>query len=208
MRLSSADTGKRPDEAQESRAEGPGEQWRPVVGFEGYYEVSDQGRVRSLDRVVVEKGGMRRMRPGRIMKPVARATGHLCINLMVKGKIQCFRVHRLVLEAFGGPCPEGMECRHLNGNPQDNRPENLAWGTRRENQHDRWTHGTHNRGERHGLSKITEAQALAIREARASGEKLKDIAARFDVSSATVSMVARGLRWGHTMGRATDEETA
>lgn len=178
---------EQPDEAEE---------WRPVVGWEDYYEVSNLGRVRSLERLVVDRRGSRRVMPGRVRKQVPQVTGHLTVLLSGTTRYLA-RVHRLVAEAFNGPCPDGMECRHLDGDPQNNRPGNLQWGTRLENQHDRWAHGTHNKGERHGMSKLTDGQVQEMRELRAGGMKLAALAERFHVGMATVSNVCSGKRWQH-----------
>lgn len=110
----------------------PGEEWRPVVGWEGYYEVSNQGRVKSLPRITA--GGTRIM--GRLRQPAMQGRGnpYWQIHLMRDG-VPWYRVavHRLVLESFIGPCPEGMEACHLNGNGFDNRIENLRWDTHEAN---------------------------------------------------------------------------
>ena len=119
------------------------EMWRPVVGFEDCYEVSDQGRVRSLDRMIGAPHG-RRWHTGRILAPGAKSRGHLFVNLSVDGK-RCVRlVHLLVLQTFVGPRPDGMEGCHNNGDPSDNRLVNLRWDTKSENTKDRVRHGTHN----------------------------------------------------------------
>lgn len=119
--------------------------WRPVVGFEGCYEVSDHGQVRSLDRTIVthtKHGEVRRRLAGKIMKQHLGAA-YLEVTLSRGNEKTLARPHRLVLEAFVGPCPEGMETRHFNGNPLDNRLENLLWGTPVENASDCTRHGTH-----------------------------------------------------------------
>lgn len=76
----------------------------------------------------------------RALTPALMPTGHLRVCLSLPGGQQCHYVHRLVLQAFVGPCPDGLECRHLNGDPTDNRVENLAWGTPSENRQDMWKH--------------------------------------------------------------------
>ena len=123
------------------------EEWRPVVGYEQFYEVSNLGRVRSLPRTVTIRGGGTSRRDGRIRKLTTHPRGHLIVSLRAPGqKMFCAKVHRLVLEAFVGPCPDGMECCHNNGDPADNRVENLRWGTHTENIHDRRRHHTNRNG--------------------------------------------------------------
>lgn len=115
------------------------ENWRPVVGYEGLYEVSDHGRVRGVDRVL--KDG-RRWR-GKMMRQITNHNGHKRVMLAKDGVSKYFWVHRLVLEAFQGPCPEGFDACHNNADPGDNRPENLRWDSRSENALDRVRHGNH-----------------------------------------------------------------
>lgn len=118
------------------------EEWRPVSGYEGAYEVSSEGRARSLDRVSSGKS----LR-GRVLKPGPGSSGlYLLVNLCRNGKPRTASIHRLVNEAFNGPAPEGRNVtRHLNGDSRDNRPVNLAWGTVAENIRDTRDHGTNSR---------------------------------------------------------------
>jgi hypothetical protein len=116
------------------------EQWRPVVGYEGSYEVSDFGNVRSLNRIT-DRGRQWR---GRLMSPAPMGpSGYLIVTLWRDGSQRTHLVHRLVLSAFVGPAPEGAEGLHGIGGPADNRLSNLAWGTHSENQFDQVAHGTH-----------------------------------------------------------------
>jgi hypothetical protein len=119
------------------------ETWRPVAGHEGLYEVSDLGRVKSVKRTLAidshNKGGRRAVRE-RILKP---AVGRYCtVGLGKNGVTQHRAVHTLVLEAFVGPCPIGMQARHFPRDTTNNRLDNLSWGTATQNQADRFTHGT------------------------------------------------------------------
>lgn len=120
------------------------EVWKPVVGYEGLYEVSDQGNVRSLFRAGVARNGTNYWSKGRMMKPSPDKWGHLQVGLNNNTSPKVRRVHNLVMEAFVGPRPEGMETRHLNGIPSDNRLSNLTYGTRSENRMDMVKHGVHN----------------------------------------------------------------
>ncbi|UJL29943.1 HNH endonuclease [Mycolicibacterium vanbaalenii] len=124
------------------------EQWRPIPGFEGYLEVSDQGRVRSLDRMTYvskSRGGNPywRRHKGRILDQMTHPRGgYKYITLSGGGKVRPnAKVHHLVLEAFVGPRPSGMECCHANDTPDDNRLVNLRWGTREDNEADKAANG-------------------------------------------------------------------
>ena len=109
------------------------------------------------------------------------------------------RVHRLVLETFVGPCPEGMECRHLNGIRTDNHLDNLCWGTRSENFQDSVRLGVINRkGEKGHNVKLKEHQVKVIRYLRDVAKfSLKDIAWQFDVSLSAISEICSGRNWKH-----------
>ena len=114
------------------------EEWRAVVGFEGSYEVSNLGRVRSLDRMLPWKRTLRtgtvvdclRRHAGRILVPQAKEAGHLWVQL---GRGEQVYVHHLVLEAFVGPAPAGTVCCHWDDVPAHNNLKNLRWDTRSAN---------------------------------------------------------------------------
>ena len=110
------------------------ERWLPVVGYEGLYEVSDLGGVR---RVVADDA------EPYVLKASANKKGHLHVSLSRDGERKDFLVHRLVLIAFVGPCPEGMEACHNDGRPANNVVSNLRWDTQSANTFDRVKHGTH-----------------------------------------------------------------
>lgn len=116
------------------------ETWLPVVGWEGLYEVSDQGRVRSLPREVAF-GERTRVVPSRILKPGRDVHGKLYVNLSNGSLRRVQRVHRLVLEAFVGPRPEGMEGCHFDDDNENNRLSNLRWDTHSGNMRDKVRNG-------------------------------------------------------------------
>jgi len=113
------------------------EEWRPVLGYEGAYAVSSRGRVLSLPRI----SSGRTIRGG-ILRTYLDRHGYLTVHLAMPGLRKRFFVHRLVCGAWWGPCPQGMECRHLDGNPPNLAPSNLTWGTHLENILDKVRHGT------------------------------------------------------------------
>lgn len=116
----------------------PPEVWKPIPGYQGLYDISDQGRVRSWK---THHG-----RPGpRVLTVGRRKNGGLYLGLTLHGpdKSRYWRVHQLVMLAFAGPCPPGLEVRHLDGDHEHNARTNLAYGTRGQNEHDKVAHGTH-----------------------------------------------------------------
>jgi hypothetical protein len=120
------------------------EQWRPIPGWEGLYSVSDQGRVRSERRTVTRTDGIRRVCPEKILKSINSSDGRLHVSLCDRPKrVVTKRIHQLVLLAFVGPCPEGMEVLHWDDNSANNRLSNLRYGTRSENQFDSVRNGRH-----------------------------------------------------------------
>lgn len=119
------------------------ERWLPVVGYEGLYEVSNMGRVRGVDRLEVTKAGYTRQRRGKVRSLKQNRDGYMVVMLSREGKRRTVKVHRLVLEAFVGPCPEGHEACHYNDDPADNRLQNLRWDTRSENLLDQVRNGIH-----------------------------------------------------------------
>lgn len=110
------------------------ERWLPVVGWEGLYEVSDLGRVRSLPRKHTR---------GRIRKLQIGKNGYWSVALSLNEIRKTYTLHRLMAEAFLGPRPEGQEVRHLDDNRLNCNLSNLAYGTRTENNLDRVRNGIH-----------------------------------------------------------------
>jgi hypothetical protein len=168
------------------------ERWRPVVGWEGLYSVSDHGRVR-------KDSSTGTYRAGRIMKPSPGQYGHLRVGLTRGGRQFRYGVHVLVLTAFRGPAPPGHMGRHFpDRDPANNRLDNLHWGTAKENQNDRVFHGTHVRGERQWRAKLTAAAVAKIR-ALLAGRKhtQREIGQMFGVCNVAISLIKRGKNWKH-----------
>jgi len=138
------------------------EQWAPANGYEGVYEVSTYGRVRSLDRLIVSVTGQKYMLPGVMLKLQLDKRGYYWVSFSLHSRIKRKYVHQLVLDTFVRPKRPGEEGRHLNGCPTDNRLNNLAWGTKAENIADAKAHGTFPVLERRPGAKLTRAQVRAI----------------------------------------------
>ena len=173
--------------------------WKAIPGYEGYYEVSDLGRVRSLDREIVYSNGAKHFYKGTILHLSDHEHGYKIVSLCDGYQITC-SVHELVLMTFIGlRPPDKPHSRHLNGDPSDNRLENLAWGTVKENSDDRVGHGTNisPKGENHGNAKLTDENVISIRKLLSEGAKGKMLAEEFGVSKTTISEIKHKKVWRH-----------
>lgn len=153
------------------------------------YGVSPDGRVWTC-----KNGKWGRSDQWRELRQISDANGYLHVGLRRDGRTHVVRVHRLVLEAFVGPCPDGMVTRHLNGVRDDNCIENLAWGTYGENAQDTAVHGRSTQGERNATAKLTEDDVRAIRSSQASAAKL---ASSYGVTQSTIYSVKSYSTWRH-----------
>lgn len=166
------------------------ERWAPVVGAEGFYEVSDHGRVR---RAVPGRGTF----VGKIMLPRVCRKGYVRVALTVRSARRDAQVHRLVLESFVGPAPsERHQCNHINGRKSDNRLENLEWCTPGENVQHAVDEGLRvaPNGERHPKAKLTARDVLVIRLAPDS-VTTADLARSYGVSWQSMSFARSGKNW-------------
>lgn len=164
------------------------EEWRPVVGWERFYEVSSLGRVRRLET-------------RRILKQSPDSSGYPKLMLCDGNRKKCAKVHVLVAEAFLGGRPQGMQVNHKNSNRSDARAENLEWVTPQENSQ----HGYRRpdrlaacpRGSKHKRAKINEQQALMIKWRIAAGEPSEQIAGDFNITGRAVRDIGLGRTWKH-----------
>jgi hypothetical protein len=174
------------------------EVWKPVVGFEGFYEVSNRGRVKSLAREIRAKSRWGKYQFFSIRERVLAVTpdkdGYHCVMFSRGGKRSCKKIHRLVLETFDGPPPPGMQCRHLDGNLLNNTPNNLKWGTSAEDWADRFKHDVHARGDRMRTAKLSNAKARFILR---SSLPHKELAKKFGVHHNLIGKVKRREIWKH-----------
>jgi hypothetical protein len=166
------------------------EVWRPVVGWEGWYEVSSLGRVR--------RAGRTRMNPaGHVLRPWPNSTDYPRVGLSRPGQRRRAFVHVLVAGAFLGSCPPGMEVNHKDLDRWNARADNLEYVTHGGNQRHAFANGQPPpRGEQKA-SKLTEADVLAI---RASSEPPRVLAVRYGISRFFVWEVRSGRAWRHLAG--------
>lgn len=171
--------------------------WKPVRGYEGCYEVSNKGRVRSLARQIQSQnrwGPITLRWPEKILALLENQDGYFKVLLSKNGKTTNKLVSTLVAEAFLGPRPEGLLVLHNDGNPKNNYVSNLRYGTQRENMQDSIKHGTRPHGRAHKSAKLTEQQ---VREIRASKETNVHLAWLYEVDPSTVRLARIGKNWRH-----------
>ncbi len=183
------------------------ERWLPVIGFEGLYEVSNRGRVQSLDRIAMSRnrsGPVVKHLRGKILAQTIDGYGYLAVSLRRDGKARPYRVHGLVGEAFLGPRPPGMDTRHGPAGRLVNSVVNLCYGTRIENEQDKIRDGTfrHNdgtitRGEANWNTPLTTALVIEIRRLYAVGHRQVALGEAFGVSQAAISKIVRRETWSH-----------
>lgn len=172
----------------------PGEIWRAVAGYEGYYEASTMGRIRSLLRQTA-KG----LAGGRLLKPGPTGQfGYLAVTLCKEGRQQRRCVHQLVAETFLGPRPDGMFVLHGSNGHLDNRVSELRYGPQKENMAQKVADGTQVRGGAHPASKLTDAMVEEIRERIEAGESSYKIAPDYSVAPSTIRAVMSGYSWKHS----------
>ena len=175
-----------------------GEIWAPIPGYEGVYDASSFGKVRSLSRTLeaTSRAGRiytRRLR-GRILMPSERPDGYIYYMLWYRHRYRRAFGHVLVLEAFIGTRPQGCFGCHKDGIPSNNAVENLYWGTQKENMADAARHGTLRRGEKIPWSKLLENDVCIIRDLKGKVPQA-ELAARFGVGQSQISRIQNHREW-------------
>jgi hypothetical protein len=165
--------------------------WKPIINYEGLYEISNYGRIKSLKRNTANE---------RIRKSYKNKDGHLQIILCKNGRCEQFYIHRLVLETFIGPCPMGMECCHNDSNGENNFIGNLRWDTRSENIKDSIKHGTwiKTKMSRISRAKLNDWTVRIIKHLLKSGKfTQKEIGKIFNVTGNTICHINTDRTWNH-----------
>lgn len=173
------------------------ELWVNVPGYEGYYEVSNYGRIKGKDRRVKAPIGdgtlLLRSKP---LKGYKENNGYIRVSLCKNGIRERFNVHQIVCAAFHGPKPSSKHSvAHNDGNSMNNHKDNSRWATQAENLADRIQHGTIMRGERNHQAKLTKEDVLLIRSLAAKGIHYKIIAKRFPVTDTYIQSVINRTWW-------------
>lgn len=177
-----------------------GEEWKAIREFEGFYEVSNRGRVRSKARIVHHRRTHFRKVRERILSEGLNAAGYPQVDLCRGGEERPRPIHSLVAEAFLGRRPQGHEVNHLDGNKANNRVENLAYVTPSENVRHAVRNGLRKspRGEDHSQAKLSAAAVKRIRlDYQRGGVTQMEIARRYAVSDKTISAIVTRRSWKH-----------
>ena len=169
------------------------ETWKPVVEYEGLYEVSDFGRIR---RIGAWSTGVK---PQNRIRKIPPANKYPRVKLSKNGKSKLVQVHVEVWKAFRGPIPIGWEINHEDGNKWNPCLYNLKAMTRSDNhKHAFAILGQEKmQGSRHGRHKLVESQVIEMRQLRKQGLQLKEIADKFQCSLMTVSFIVNRKTWRH-----------
>lgn len=168
-------------------------EYRDIPGFPGY-RASDDGFIWTCwKRIGIGRGAAMSSR-WKKLKP-ENNRGYRRVRLAKDGAIVRKSVHTLILETFVGECPAGMECAHLNGNPSDNRKENLAWKTHQANMDDRILHGTTLYADKCPARKLCSSDVVSIRALHASGVSSKEIAIMYGIDRTNVWQIVTRKSW-------------
>lgn len=169
-------------------------QYKDIPGFPGYRIGSDGNLWSCWKRGKKATMGNEWIK----MNSNSNKSRYASVTLHKNSKSYSRTIHRLVIEAFVGPCPKGMECRHKDGNCKNNHLENLSWGTKKENGKDRVKHGTSLVGIKHPKAKLTEESVTEIRRMYATGKYYqKEIGEMFEVDKDHISNIVLRKSWKH-----------
>ena len=176
------------------------EQWRPIVGYEDIYSVSDRGRIRrNIGKLHAGSGGNNCF-AGAILKCAAGVRGYRVVTLYRNtNKKQCY-VHHVVAEAFIGPRQKNLVINHKNGDKTDNRPLNLEWITKAENVRHAFRTRLMPVGSSNYKAKLTDEDVRYIRAHYRPGmNRYRDFANIHGVSVGTISKIIRNEKWRHVV---------
>lgn len=172
------------------------EAWRDIAGYEGMYQVSDHGRVRSLDRIVADGKGGQRRHPGKMLKASPnKSLGYPMVSLHRNGvREQEALVHRLVAAAFLPADSDRLHVNHIDGTKTNNHVSNLEWCTHAENIQHAGRTGLMQRGMDRHNAKLSDFKVRLIRVGRKHGLRVCDLAQIFGVHPSHISKIAAGKK--------------
>lgn len=181
--------------------------WKPVVGYEGIYEVSDQGRMRSLDRTVLHKDGRKTRRPGMVLVANPNSLGYPRVSLCKDGDSHWSTLHAIVAQTFLPKPPRKIGAtrrdfvvNHKDGNKLNNHVSNLEYITSTANiYHARATGLLSVKGVKNNKAKLSDDDVRSIRELYSLGATQVQLAAEFGVYQTSISRIVRRDGWKHVV---------
>jgi len=156
--------------------------WKEIPGSNNKYFASNMGRFKKYNI---------------ILKQYNDKNGYLLVYVLLNNKMGTYRSHRIILETFVGPCPKGMVCRHLDGNPKNNKLDNLEWNTNSINMKDRTKHGTQPKGEKTSQSKFYDIDILNMRQLYKNGWTTQEISKKYNTNYKVIWKIVTYKLWKH-----------
>lgn len=181
------------------------ENWRDIPGYEGLYQVSDLGNVKSLNRIVKHSTSGYLTLKEKLLKPRKSTQDRKYVDLNKNKITKRFYIHTLVAQTFIGERPEGYDICHISGDNQDNRLVNLRYDTKGQNQID-----IYRQGSKHGLGKLSLEQVLEIRQLYSTGDYTHyELAEKYNVSQSTTQRVVnrKSFQWLNDDGTIEESKT-
>jgi len=165
------------------------EEWKKIKNYP--YKISNFGRVKRIK-------SMQGTFSGKILKPFNDGVGYLSIGLSKNGKVKTFYIHKLVAEAFIGPCPENKEVNHLDGIKENPHADNLEYVTKSENSKHAYKLGLIKKGESRRNSKLDRRKVIEIKKLYEDGKHTQlELAKKFNMSQQAISKIVCGETWRH-----------
>ena len=168
------------------------EKWRDIPGWEGLYQASDDGRIRSYPKQTA-----RGFRKGRVLTPIVKCLRYHAVTLSDKNRRVQYLIHVLIATTFIGARPQGHHTCHRDDNKYNNAAANLYYGTPGDNNRDKVKNGIQPLGSKHHNTKLTERKVRQLREEAVSGVALSILASRYKISNSTAWCIVKRKTWRH-----------
>lgn len=176
--------------------------WKDIKGYEGYYQVSNTGKIKTLEHNIIRHNGKRLTIKEKILNGSKDTKGYLQVELKKDGKRNIKFIHRLVAETFIENPNNKLQVNHINGDKSNNGIDNLEWVTCSENIHHAWKNGLNKpiKGEAHGNHKLTDDEVRYIKEHYKPYDRkygINALARKFQVSTCPIDRIVNGKGWKH-----------